>query len=245
MRNPATLSATLAWLLAVQVASAEPSANAASANPPAPPPGAVSSPGSASPASAAPASTTGAPPIEVVPADPEQPPLEPIPDARDTLGGHFLVGAGAGAKWAFGSHSRALGTGLDLNLDLGFGISRYVVLGAWGEFSDYSAASGCGGCSGLSLAGGPFLRFHAVQGTRFDPWGSLAVGVRSSRVDVGDSRNHYFGPEIVKLSLGSDWYPTSKFALGPYVSFDVGTFDKSGHTSLGAGLRLVLNLPGK
>jgi len=186
-----------------------------------------------------------APPLVVVPQEPDSPLLEPIPDARDTLGGHVIVGASAGAKWPFGSHSNALGTGLGLNLDLGYGLGRNLVLGAWGEFDTYSAASWCGGCSGKSFAGGPFLRYHLVQGTRFDPWGSIAVGVRGTTVDLGLSSATHVGPEYLKLTLGGDWFVTSNVALGPYLTFDLGSYGASSHSGLGTGLRLVVDLPGK
>jgi len=85
-----------------------------------------------------------------------------------------------------------------------------------------------------------------VQGTRFDPWGSFALGVRSTNVDSRLGSNNYLGVDILKISLGGDWYPTSNFGFGPYVSFDWGTYGHDGgHTGLSTGLRLVLDLPGK
>jgi len=133
-------------------------------------------------------------------------------------------------------------------VDLGYGVSRNVVLGVWGEFDDHSKPSNCISCNGgKSFAGGPFIRYHLVQGTRFDPWGSFALGVRSTTVDsrLGPS-DDYFGVDIMKLSLGGDWYPTSNIGFGPYVAFNWGTFGSSGgHTGLATGLRIVLDLPGK
>ncbi|MET0791490.1 MAG: hypothetical protein ABW061_08205 [Polyangiaceae bacterium] len=242
MRISAALSASLAWLFLAQLAAAQsPEGAAAAAATPS-----ASAPAAPAPAAPAPAaSTPPAPALDIVPTEPDQPLLQPIPSARDTLGGHFVIGAGAGAKWPFGSHSGALGAGLGLNLDLGYGISRNVVLGAWGEFDSYSTVSGCGDCSGRSFAGGPLVRYHIVQGTRFDPWGELAVGVRSTTVDIrGESKNHV-GPDFLKLTLGGDWYPTANFGIGPYVTFDIGTYGSSSHSGLGTGLRLVLDLPGK
>jgi hypothetical protein len=179
--------------------------------------------------------------------------LEPIPNARDTLGGHFVLGASVGAKWQFGSLEQDrklnnfLGTALSLKLDLGYGISRNVVLGVWGEFDAHSVPSDCRLCDGgKSFAGGPFIRYHLVQGTRFDPWGMFALGVRSTSVDTDLGSKDYFGVDIMKLSVGGDWYPTSNLGFGPYVTFDWGTYGSSGgHTGLSTGLRLVLDLPGK
>ena len=236
MRIPAALSACLAGLFLAPLAAAQ-SPDSAAPSTPAEPAGSAPTP------AAAPG--TPKPALDIVPAEPDVPALEPIPSAHDTLGGHFELGAGAGVKWPFGSHSGALGAGLGLNLDLGYGISRNVVLGVWGEFDTYSTVSGCGSCSGRSFAGGPLVRYHIVQGTRFDPWGELAVGVRSTTVDVrGDSKTHT-GPDFLKLTLGGDWYPTSNVGFGPYVTFDIGTYGSSSHSGLGTGLRLVLDLPGK
>ena len=247
MRTPAALNATLAWLFLAQIASAQTSPGESSSSSAAP----ESTPAKSASANGTPASAASAKPrlaepaLVVVPAEPEQPALEPIADARDTLSGHFVGAASGGVKWPFGSHSNALGNGLGLNLDLGFGVGRSIVLGAWGEFDSYLAASNCLACSGKSFAGGPFLRYHIVQGTRFDPWGSIAVGVRSSSVEFGTSSAHHFGPELLKITLGGDWYPTSNLAFGPYVTLDLGTYGSAAYGGLGTGLRLVLDLPGK
>jgi hypothetical protein len=231
---------------------------------------------SATPAPAA--GSPAAPALVIVPGEPDQPLLEPIPSAHDTLGGHFVLGASVGAKWAFGSLSdgtdqdQALGAGLALNLDLGVGLSRNVVLGVWGEFDDYSspaATANCAACSAKSFAGGPFLRYHIVQGTRFDPWGALAIGVRQTTIDNDNvsittaanatpqgsaATTHFIGPDWLRLSLGGDWYPLANLGIGPYVEFDIGAYNKHPHsntvdttihTGLGTGLRLTLDFPGK
>ena len=259
MRTPVALRVTLGLVFLAQFASAETPASASTepSAAPSPAPSAAPAPEGASAETAGSAAPSVAHPVDagpvVIPVEPEQPALEPIPSARDTLGGHFVIGASAGAKWQFGSLEQdrklndALGTALALNLDLGFGVSRNVVIGAWGAFDDHSTPSGCSSCEGgKSFAGGPFVRYHLVQGTRFDPWGSLAVGLRSTTVDSRGGSKDYFGVDILKLSLGGDWYPTSNFGFGPYVAFDWGTYGSSGgHTGLSTGLRLVLDLPGK
>jgi len=189
----------------------------------------------------------------VVPAESDQPVLEPIPSARDTLGGHLVLGAALGGKWQFGNLEQDkklndfLGAALALNVDLGYGLTRNIVLGVWGEFDGHGTPSGCRVCDGgKSFAGGPFIRYHLVQGTRFDPWGAFALGVRSTTVDTDLESKDYFGVDIMKLTLGGDWYPTSNVGFGPYVSFDWGTYGSSGgHTGLATGLRVVLDLPGK
>jgi hypothetical protein len=249
MRFPAALGIASASLFLAGLAGAEtPNGEAPTASP-------AKASSVAAPAAAGPA-------VVVVPNDPDQPLLEAIPNARDTLGHHFVIGGAVGAKWGFGSlsdgskQSQVLGTGLALNVDVGFGLSRNIVLGVWGEFDDYSSASACPQCSTTSFAGGPFLRYHIVQGTRFDPWGAIAVGVRQTKLDpgAGSATSSFFGPDWLRLSLGGDWYPFANLGIGPYVELDIGAYNKHPnsstvdttlHTGLGTGLRLVLDFPGK
>jgi len=240
MRSFAAPFAALAGLLLAGLAHAETPASAA--------------PAPATSASAPTAIEPGGP--VVVPGDGAQPVLDPIPSARDLLTGHLVLGAAIGAKWPFGRLNAAqtqrseLGPGLALNLDLGVGLSRNVVFGAWGEFDDFSAPPQCAVCSGKSFAGGPFLRYHAVQGARFDPWAAFAIGVRRTTIDNGgNSSERFFGAELLRLTLGGDWYATSNVAIGPYVELDMGSYEKftlsTLHTDLGTGLRLTLDFPGK
>jgi hypothetical protein len=257
MRFPAALSAALAWLFLAALARAETPDSAAAAGDSAP--ASAPAPAPASGEAEAAASTPTPPAMQIVPAEPDEPVLEPIPSAHDTLSHHFVVGASLGAKWPFGSladglkQSEKLGAGVALNLDLGVGLSRNVVLGAWGELDDYSSSSACS-CSTRSFAGGPFVRYHIVQGTRFDPWGAIAVGFRKTTLDDEGTSKHYFGPDWLRLVLGGDWYPFANMGIGPYLEFDVGAYnrhphsssvDTALHTGLGTGLRLTLDFPGK
>jgi hypothetical protein len=256
MRTPVALCAALGLVFLAQLASAEPPAgrppepSAPSRAPtpaPVPPPAPGSTPAVIE-ALGKPADDAG--PV-VVPADDAAPPLEPIPNAHDTLGGHFVLGAGLGPRWPFGdlesgkNQQEFMGAALAVNLDLGFGLSRNVVVGAWGEFDNHYAPSGCKACSAKSFAGGPFVRYHLVQGTRFDPWGSFGVGVRSTKVDNGPGTDDNFGFDFMRITLGGDWYPTSNIGIGPYFMFDAGTYGSQVHTGLSTGLRLVFDLPGK
>ncbi len=250
----------LAGLLVTALGHAEGTTTPAPATPTAASP-ATATPSAATPADAKstplPAGSDAAPdgPV-VVPGDSDEVRFEPIPSAQDMLGGHLLLGGAVGAKWGFGalndhqSQRSELGPALALNLDLGVGVSRTVVVGLWGEFDDYSAPSRCSICSGKSFAGGPFLGYHVAQGTRFDPWIQLAFGVRHTTIDNGGrSDEHFNGFEIWRVSTGADYYVTSGVALGPYFEIDQGTYGAfhwdTLHTDLGAGLRLSINLPGR
>jgi hypothetical protein len=179
-----------------------------------------------------------------------------IPDASDVLGGHVLAGIAPIWSLPFGTlESRLpaadrLASGFGARADLGFGVSRTVVLGVTGDFSSYLSPDDCDGCGGQSFGVGPMLRDHLVQGTRFDPWVSIGAGFRSLSVDGGDEALDLTGVDWLRVAFGGDYYPLSNFALGPFAGFDATTYTGGDDDSrisfqLTLGLRLALNVPGK
>jgi hypothetical protein len=189
----------------------------------------------------------------------EEPPV--VPPARDTLGGHFVIGASAAFVAPFAeldsdtASNELIGVGPGFGLDLGFGLSRAVLLGASGQYLSYSSSEACPDCSGTSIAAGAFVRYHVVQGVRFDPWISVGIGYRSTSVDLGagDDAN-YSGLEWLQLRFGGDWYPLSILGFGPFVELDFGTYlshdrapdaSDSVYMNMLAGGRIVLDFPGK
>lgn len=187
------------------------------------------------------------------------PPL--IPPAVDTLGGHVDLSASAGVAVPFGDlqqnvpQSRFMGVGWGFGGEVGYGISRSVVLGIWGQGLKLGGHSTCKSCSTTSFAVGPFVSYHLVQGTRFDPWMSVGVGFRTTKIagaPAGDLS--YSGLEWLRLRVGGDWYAFSKFGFGPYLELDAGHYlsrpsqmsgSASPHVAFTTGLRLIIDLPGK
>lgn len=179
-----------------------------------------------------------------------------IPDAADMLGGHLLLGAAPIWSVPFGTlESRLsapdrLASGFGARADLGFGLSRTVVLGVMGDFTSYLAPDDCDGCGGQTFGVAPMLRYHLVQGTRFDPWVSIGAGYRSLSVD-GDEQLELQGIDWLRIAFGGDYYPLSNVALGPFAGFDATTYlggrDEDPRISFQVtlGLRLALNFPGK
>ena len=106
----------------------------------------------------------------------EEPKTPLVPRREDLLKNHVLVGAGLGAVWSLGrfdsktTAQRGFGTGLNLQADAGFGLSRVISVGVWGNYAKYADGSGCTDCAGRALAVGPFVRYHLAQGLRFNPW---------------------------------------------------------------------------
>lgn len=190
----------------------------------------------------------------------DEPPPPLVPPAHDTLSGHFTAGLGAAVQAPLGELTRSenateLGAGFGGVLDLGFGVSRTVALGLWGNFFDYGSGQ-------TSYALGPSVSYHLVQGVRFDPWLLVGVGYRSLTLDGAGVTRRFSGFEFAHVVAGGDYYIFSGFGLGPFIDFDSGVFttrprtnaagqassERPGvgvHFGLSGGLRVVLDLPGK
>jgi hypothetical protein len=197
-----------------------------------------------------------------VPSDEPEPPI--VPDAVDTLGGHLVAGGSAAliVPWGDlqqGTESSDLGAGYGFGLDLGYGLSRSVVVGIWGQFAVYSEGNECGSCTASSYAIGPFVRYHLVQGMRFDPWLLAGLGYRGMTIDypanegLSARTDSYAGIEWLHFALGGDYYPFKNFGFGPLLELDLGVFGKrpneergsSVHFTFVGGLRVALDVPGK
>ncbi|HKY36879.1 MAG TPA: autotransporter outer membrane beta-barrel domain-containing protein [Polyangiaceae bacterium] len=203
-----------------------------------------------------------------------QPPL--VPRSKDLLSRHFLAGASVGPAWSLGKLGsnvttvHNLAAGLLLQGDLGFGLSRSMVLGVWGNYARYSDGDTCASpanptpdCSAYSFSVGPFVRYHLSQGLRFDPWVLLGGGYRRMRFNqdtqspladpyVTETQT-YSGLNWLRLELGGDYYAWSGVGLGPFGALSLSSYtdrpegagDASVNTELSLGLRLLLDLPGR
>jgi hypothetical protein len=204
--------------------------------------------------------------------DDDEPPPPLVPPAKDTLGGHFVVGAAALATAPIGELQKGyaasdLGTGLGGMLDLGFGLSRVLSIGLWGEGLAYSGSSACrfwhlpnasrDPCSATSFTVGPFVRYHLLQGMRLDPWILVGPGYRMVTQQTPNGAKTYAGIEYLHAAIGGDYYLTSNLGIGPWLGLDGGVFAKrpqpllgppvktAWHTEFVFGLRVVLDIPGK
>jgi len=225
---------------------------------------------------ASPTSEGGTPPVEEAgPRKPEGPPVGPlapvkhaarpeapsdepevIAPARDTVGGHFVVGVDAALVVPFGNirggvpQSRTMGPGLSLGGDVAYGISRTVMLGAYIDVGLPSAEGTSSKNSIATIAAGPLIRYHLVQGLAFDPWMSAGFGFRRT----SDGSTSFAGVDWVRLAIGGDWYPAANFGFGPFVDLSLGTFFAQSPGSIGAkgvdahfviGGRIVFDGPGR
>jgi hypothetical protein len=182
-----------------------------------------------------------------------------IPPAADRLSGHFSLGAGAGLAVPFGNlesgaaESNAFDLALALSVDAAFGVSRHVAVGLFGQYLSYGADEDCTGCEGSGMAFGPFVRYHLVQGTRFDPWALAGIGYRMTSLSTPAGDYDYSGVNWLHLQVGGDWYPISAVGFGPYLGLDYGVYgdhptasrDSAAFWQFSTGLRLLLDVPGK
>jgi hypothetical protein len=184
------------------------------------------------------------------------PPL--IPAAKDSRSGHFLLGAsGLGllpiamldGKTTFMDRA---GLGVGVAGDIGIGVSRYVSLGGFAEYAHFTSASDCSSCKTDTFAFGPFLRYHLVQGTRFDPWLTLGAGYRRLTASGAPGETDYSGIDWARLALGGDWYALSQVGFGPYAQVTLGTFTErpsgtsaSVYGMVNLGLRVSFDAPGR
>jgi hypothetical protein len=239
--------------------SAGPPESSPQPSPGAPSPDAAPAPATTTPPEPAPEPETPPPPAARAPVSAEAEP-EPalVPPARDTLGGHVIVGASGSFAAPFGkldsetAASDLLGVGPGFDLDVGFGVSRSLVLGVDGQLLLHTSPEACPECNARSFAGGVFVRYHVVQGVRFDPWISAGLGYRGTKVKLDGESRTFSGLEWLRLQVGGDWYPLSVLGFGPFVGLDLGTYfahtsgaNAAVHVNLLAGLRVVLDFPGK
>lgn len=183
---------------------------------------------------------------------------EPLPPAADMLGGHLLLSAGPMLSVPFArlddqtAFSEAAGLGIGVSGKLGIGLARNLALGGFVEYTAFGHPSGCDSCKATSLALGPFVRYHLVQGVRFDPQISLGVGYRKLDATTRDGKYKYTGIDWLKLELGGAWYALSQLGFGPYADLTLGSFTKrpddrnaSVYGSFSVGLRVAIDAQGR
>jgi hypothetical protein len=246
MRRPAALFLLSGLLFPCHASGQTPAANPVQPNPMTPP--------NASAPTAVPAPET----------DREETPI--VPPATDTVKGRFTLSLMGGLVVPFGSLEReipwrdAAGLGLGGDVEPTFGLSRSVMVGAWLHASQLGAGGQCSECSTRSVAGGPLVRFHLVQGLKLDPWVSVGVGPRSIVVSADDDFA-YLGFDWMRFTVGADWYASSNLAVAPFMQLLGGAsidrpdappvgerpFDDHGavYWTFTAGLRLSLSFPGR
>ncbi len=187
------------------------------------------------------------------------------PDARaaepqrtappDTRSGHFYLAPSVGFARPSGTAEAGVpqfdraAWGTSYGGQLGLGISRYVIVGGYGEVVRFGAPATCESCSGHGFTAGAFAQYHLIDHSPFDPWVSYGVGWRSTTFATPAGDVTYSGVDFAHLGFGGDWYPTPLVGFGPYLTFDFGRYsartpgtigDGALHSFIGVGLRVVV-----
>jgi hypothetical protein len=163
------------------------------------------------------------------------------PSPVDTLAGHVAVAAAGSLVVPFGelqrglAQARVLAPGGGVGLDLGYGLTHTLVLGLWGQAAWFGAGSACHGCSSSTFAAGPFLRYHLVQGVRFDPWVSAGLGYRATTVSAPATSLAYGGLDLLHIQVGGDWYVARNLGVGPMLDLGAGWYASRPATAAAAG----------
>jgi len=190
--------------------------------------------------------------------DGPEPPL--VVPAPDLLSGHIMLSPSFGYAVPFANveadapQSDVMSSGWSGGLEAAYGLSRTVAVGAWGQYLSLGSSDQCKDCKTKSTAFGAFIRYHLVQGTRFDPWMAAGLGYRLTTLSRLGEDVKYSGIEWLRLVVGGDWYAFDKIGFGPYLELDMGRYgtrspgsigDSANHWTFLTGARVTLDLPGK
>lgn len=172
----------------------------------------------------------------------------------DTRSGRLSFALRAGYQAPMGSaekraaQSDAASWGPSFGAEVNYGLSRYVLAGAFGDFSTFGAPDGCIGCSAQSLAFGLGVQYHLIEGTPFDPFIGFGLGYRTMRFERAGGETSYTGP-LARVMVAGDWYPAPAFGFGPFLDLSLGRYvsrspgemgEGALHSFFTVGLRVVL-----
>ncbi len=222
--TPAPVATTPAPPLSTSAAAA-----AADSNQPPPPSAAPPMPAPATEASPEPpADAAAAEPPTTDPEGAEPPPAPLVAPGEDLVSKHLNASALAILAVPFGSLEWELpwydvaSPGPGAGVELTVGVSRNVSIGAWGDLVVLGSGPECRHCSTLTLALGPLVRYHLVQGMRFDPHVTAGIGVRSTTTQSAPDDLDYLGLDWLRVTAGGDWYATPNLAFSPFVTLAAG-----------------------
>ncbi len=217
------------------------------------------------PVSPIPSDATNDQPAHALP-DPEIVPTPQEPASKlvlarptdDTLSGHLLLGLGTSYSNVFGSLDSStslrsvVSGGFNLNIGVGYGLSRAVEAQLLGSFASFSSSTDCASCSAKSYALTAALNYHIVQGVRFDPWVRAGLGVSAFSLNGAPGKRDYVGLQWLNATIGGDWYLSRHFGLGPMLSIALTSYldhPSDSRTSIAAqwvgGLNFTVDGTGK
>jgi len=85
-----------------------------------------------------------------------------------------------------------------------------------------SGAEQCAACSAWSVDVGASFAYHLSQAIAIDPWISYGLAYRHSLATAAAQEQSYSGLDLLRVGIGSDFYPLPSFGFGPYIEGHVG-----------------------
>jgi hypothetical protein len=171
--------------------------------------------------------------------------------ADDTVTHHFIISIGAGYAPVFGhldsqtSLNNRVSGGAGYLLDIGYGVTRYVEIELHSALSLYGSATECPSCDGKLFDELVSLRYHLVQGVKFDPWLRTGLGISTFQLHELQTSQTYIGLHWFELSVGGDWYFTRNFGVGPVIGLSLSSYlnhPSGGRTSVSGTGFLGINV---
>lgn len=169
----------------------------------------------------------------------------------DTVTHHLLAIGGTGYAAPAGSldsqtslRSKVSG-GPTVFVGVGYGVTRNVDAEAIATYTAYGNTTECPDCRAKAYDAIGAIRYHLVQGVRFDPWLRTGLGVSIVAFKETQDSRTYTGLRWFDLTIGGDWYATRNFGLGPFLGIALSSYlahPAASATSVGAKLVLGVNL---
>lgn len=142
--------------------------------------------------------------------------------------------------------AQVAGAGIGGEAGIGVGLTRYSGLDLRGQLVRFEASADClaarrtalgragtssaPSCSAQMFGVGLGLTYHTAQGLGFDPWVRFGTGYRAIVVagplaDISATApkaGTFHGIDVVDLTLGGDFFPTTWFGIGLFLTGVVG-----------------------
>ena len=142
--------------------------------------------------------------------------------------------------------AQVAGAGIGGEAGIGVGVTRYSAIDLRGQLVRFEASADClaarrtalgragttsaPSCSAQMFGVGLGLTYHTAQGLGFDPWVRFGTGYRAIVVagplaDISATApkaGTFHGIDVIDLTLGGDFFPTTWFGFGLFLTGVVG-----------------------
>jgi hypothetical protein len=161
----------------------------------------------------------------------EEPLPKPRPVPADTRAGHPTVALQLGWQRIFGVAQTGLyqssyaSWGAAPGLQIAYPFSRHFAVEAFGSYASFKNHSDdCSTCTARTYSFGLGAVYHLVDGIPFDPWFSAGVAYRATRLADTSYHLDYTGMDVIRWSMGMDYYPAPYIGFGPFTDLSYGRY---------------------